>query len=81
MPLKSDTQALSAALTGEAIASTTARLMMVLYCRCKNASAPCRMASEIFRICGVPVSFPRTYRANPNATSSDSRLMAITRYR
>src|SRR4029079_1168693 len=61
-----------------AAAATTARTRMVRYWRARNASAPWRMASEISRISGLPVSAPRTWRASRPATTNDSTLMART---
>src|ERR1700747_261623 len=44
---------------------------MVRFWRRRNASAPCRIASEISRIAGVPVSRRSTQRASSQATPSE----------
>ncbi len=51
-------------------ASTTARTAIVPFCLRMKASAPSLIASEMAIIAGVPVSFLRTQRARPQATTS-----------
>src|SRR5438034_586491 len=59
-------------------AAITARMPMVRYWRLRKASAPSRMASEITRISGFPVSADRTCLARKAATTNDSTLIART---
>src|SRR2546425_1077761 len=59
-------------------AANTASVAMVLYWRDRNASAPSRMASEILRISGFPVSAASTCLARRAATTSDSTLIPRT---
>src|ERR1700677_1192156 len=54
------------------MASTTASAAMVVYWRDINASAPSRMAFEISRISGVPVSNANTDRARKRANTRPS---------
>src|SRR5438876_10943290 len=51
---------------------------MVRYCLLRKASAPSRMASEIRRISGFPVSADRTCLARKAATTNDSKLIRRT---
>ena len=48
---------------------------IVRYWRERKASAPSRIASEIARISGLPVSAASTCRASTQATTSDRTLI------
>ena len=61
-----------------AAAATIESIVIVRYCRERKASAPSRIASEIARISGVPVSAASTWRLRNQATASDARLMIKT---
>src|SRR5580698_9621730 len=54
---------------------------MVVYWRDMNASAPSRMAFEIIRISGVPVSNASTDRARKRAKTRPSRPASIAIHR
>src|SRR4029453_9138889 len=51
---------------------------IVRYCRERKASAPSRIASEMARISGLPVSAPSTCRARTKATTRDTTLIPRT---
>ena len=50
--------------TAKPVAKAPAKLRMVRFCRRRKASAPLLMASDILRICSVPVSLAMTHRVS-----------------
>src|SRR5262245_35657778 len=61
-----------------AAAATMDSMPIVRYCRERKASAPSRIASEMARISGLPVSAASTCRARMKATTRDTTLIPRT---
>ena len=67
----------SLSTTAKIAAKTTTMTLIVRYWRLRYASAPCRIASAISRIRGLPASLAIIHLTNSPATRSDTRETPI----